>query len=105
MKRLSLKELIKEKLNSGMTQYELADLVGISQGSIQKYLSTNTVPTLETLKKFANAFNIPLNSFIGNGIELSNTNDEMLNEIMVLASRLPNTKKKLVIEMIKGLLD
>ena len=89
MPKINLRNLISQKIASGMTQYELADLVGISQASVQKYLNTNTVPNLATLKKFASTFSIPLSDFIGEGHDLGVVADPLTLEAIKLFGSLP----------------
>ena len=50
-----IKEILKEK---GLTQQELADMIGITRISIVKTLAGN--PSQETLERIATALNIPM---------------------------------------------
>ena len=50
-----IKEILKEK---GLTQQELADMLGITRISIVKTLAGN--PSQETLEKIATALNVPM---------------------------------------------
>jgi transcriptional regulator with XRE-family HTH domain len=48
-----LREYIETELRSGTSQVALAKKMGVSPGSIYKWLNTDTVPDLATLKKVA----------------------------------------------------
>ena len=50
------KELLKEK---GLTQQELADMVGVSYQSMKQTLNASSVTT-STLEKIATALNVPM---------------------------------------------
>ena len=53
---MRIKELVKEK---GLTQQELADMVGVSYQSIKQTLNASSVTT-STLEKIATALNVPI---------------------------------------------
>ena len=53
---MRIKDLLKEK---GITQQELADMVGVSNQSIKQTLNASSVTT-STLEKIATALNVPM---------------------------------------------
>ena len=53
---MRIKELLKEK---GLTQQELADMVGVSYQSIKQTLNASSITT-STLEKIATALNVPM---------------------------------------------
>ncbi|CCX78096.1 helix-turn-helix domain-containing protein [uncultured Parabacteroides sp.] len=53
---MRIKELLKEK---GLTQQELADMVGVSYQSMKQTLNASSVTT-STLEKIATALNVPM---------------------------------------------
>ena len=53
---MRIKELLKEK---GLTEQELADMVGVSYQSIKQTLNASSVTT-STLEKIATALNVPM---------------------------------------------
>ena len=53
---MRIKELLKEK---GLTQQELADMVGVSYESMKQTLNAPSVTT-STLEKIATALNVPM---------------------------------------------
>ncbi len=48
----------------GMTQEEMADIVGVRKTSISNYESGYATPTLATLKRFMENFNLPASYFL-----------------------------------------
>lgn len=57
-----LQELRKEK---GLTQEELAEALFVSRTAISKWESGETVPNTETLKLLSKAFNVSINTLLG----------------------------------------
>ena len=51
-----IKEIIEARKDKNITQKELSDLTGITQGDISKIENGNANPSLKTLKKLAAAF-------------------------------------------------
>lgn len=49
----------------GLTQYQLADELGISQNQISSYERANSTPTVETLAKMAALFNTSADYLLG----------------------------------------
>lgn len=58
-----MRDMIKEELNKGVTQRDLAKRIGFSHGTIQKILFTDTKYTYETRKKVADYFRVPVAHF------------------------------------------
>lgn len=48
------------RVNAGLFQQEAATLIGVSRATLQNYESGKTVPTWETAKKIAQAYNFPM---------------------------------------------
>ncbi|ACV38749.1 helix-turn-helix domain-containing protein [Leptotrichia buccalis] len=51
-----IREIISARKDKNITQKELSDLTGITQGDISKIENGNANPSLKTLKKLAAAF-------------------------------------------------
>ena len=84
---INLKKLRKER---NLSQQELAEILGISQQSINKYENHDVQPDFHTLKKMAMFFNTSVDYLIGNDDYFSATfNDASLSlsaeEITLLA--------------------
>lgn len=78
----NLKLLRNEK---NVSQQQLADILGISQQSVNKYENKDTEPDIETLIKIANYFNTSVDFLIGNTeirrkIEKTSSNELNKNE-------------------------
>lgn len=61
-----IKNLKKLRLESGISQQKLADIIGISQQSVNKYENHNIEPDIATLILLANHFNTSVDYLIGN---------------------------------------
>ena len=65
MKPTKLKEFVKAQLAQGLTQVALAKKLGVSPGAIYKWLNTDTVPDIATLKKIADNSGLKLLDLLG----------------------------------------
>ena len=74
-----LKNLRKLREESNTTQKQLAEVVGVSQQSINKYENHNVEPDIETLVRIANYFNTSVDYLIGR-TEDTPVPAEILNE-------------------------
>lgn len=72
-----LKEL-RRKFN--VSQQQLADVIGVSQQSINKYENHNVEPDIATLKAMANYFNVSIDYLVGydKSEQSESANDELL---------------------------
>lgn len=95
-----LKNLKKLREEAGVSQKTLAESIGVSQQSINKYENHNIEPDIETLIRIANFFNTSVDYVIGNTevrrkIEIVHTfelNDE--EEKVLVGYRKLNRKQK-----------
>lgn len=76
----------KARLKASMTQQELSEKSGINSVSISQYEKGLRNPKVETLKKFADALQIPLYELM--------TEEEMLADAEYLTKELKAAKKK-----------
>lgn len=60
-----LKNLRKLREESGISQKALADAIGVSQQSINKYENHNIEPDIETLIRMADFFNTSIDYIVG----------------------------------------
>lgn len=60
-----LKNLRTLRLQSGITQKQLADAIGVSQQSINKYENHNIEPDIETMKRLADYFRTSIDYLVG----------------------------------------
>lgn len=84
----------------GLTQSEAAKKMGIVRSTYSNYEAGNREPDNDTLKKFAEFYEVSIDYLLGNI-----TNDQAMNDVIEAYDRLPQHKKKLVDDMIKALLD
>src|SRR5690625_5657634 len=67
--------LKKLRKRSGLTQYELAKRLGMSRGKLANYEQGTREPDFDTLKMFANHFNVSTDYLLGHNDEPFNHND------------------------------
>ena len=60
-----VKNLRKLRMNKGISQQRLAEVIGTSQQSINKYENHNVQPDLQTLIRFADFFHVSVDYLIG----------------------------------------
>ncbi len=61
-----LKNLKTLRTQAGLSQQKLADIIGTSQQSINKYENQNIEPDIDTLIKLSDIFNTSVDYIIGN---------------------------------------
>ncbi|MNW48781.1 HTH-type transcriptional regulator ImmR [compost metagenome] len=98
----------------GMTQQEVADKLGVSNGAISGYERNYRDPDTEMLKKLATLYEVSVDYLTGNVVNEStatyevNRETKLREEIKRLSEmivELPEQKRKLVEEMIRTLSD
>lgn len=82
-----VRNLKKLRTKNGVTQGQLADAVGVSQQSINKYENHNIEPDIDTLIAIADFFNTSVDELVGH---YSNTEDNNI------AFRLNNDELRLI---------
>lgn len=70
---MRIKDVLKER---GMTQQELADMIGVSYQSIKQTLNAPSVTTA-TLEKIASALNVPMWQLFASPEEIQPKNDSL----------------------------
>lgn len=63
-----IKNLRNLRLNQGVSQQQLADVIGTTQQSINKYENHSTEPDIDTLIKIADYFQVSVDFLIGHSI-------------------------------------
>ena len=93
------------RTQAGISQKSLADIVGTSQQSINKYENQNVEPDISTLKRIADHFGVSVDYLIGH--EPSSSNVPVLNEdelkIIAFYRALNKQQQKALINLIKEL--
>ena len=60
-------EILQQRINHGMSQNELAKMIGVSQRSVSVWENGEAIPRNITCMKLANAFGLPRDYFIPDG--------------------------------------
>ncbi len=90
-----VKNLKKLRVKSGISQQRLADIIGTSQQSINKYENHNVEPDIDTLITLADYFDTSVDYLIGHteidhkfeevhSYDLNNEESELINEYRLL---------------------
>jgi transcriptional regulator with XRE-family HTH domain len=91
---------------SGTTQRQLAEAIGVSQQSVNKYENHNIEPDIETLIRIADYFNTSVDCVIGHGKERISSPDSDTLELsavereLIRRYRLLNPKQRKCIETV-----
>lgn len=91
-----VKNLRKLRNEYKISQKQLADVIGVSQQSINKYENHNIEPDIETLKSIANYFNTSVDYLIGYINE--NKTDNKHHELLRIFDQMTEQQQKLFIE-------
>lgn len=87
---------------TGKTQGEISKILGIPRSTYSNYELGNREPDAEVFKKISDYYGVSIDYLMGNE---NTTNDQARNAVIEAYNRLPQSKKKLVDDMIKALLD
>lgn len=90
-----VENLKKLRIKHKISQKQLADVIGVSQQSINKYENHNIEPDIDTLKSLANYFNTSIDYLVG----YSNKNTLDINsELLYIFNQMTSDQKRLFIE-------
>lgn len=82
---MNLGAKIKELRKGNMTQSELANMIGVSLKTIQRFESNDRSPSIEALEKMAKALNVDVTYFLSpESIQNQKQNDAMKAMITIL---------------------
>ncbi|MBR2895133.1 MAG: helix-turn-helix transcriptional regulator [Oscillospiraceae bacterium] len=82
--------LVSLRRDLGLTQLDLAKMLGLSRSAIGMYESGKREPNLETLELFANYFHVDMNTLTGQNMDampLHNEDRELTEYLEMLRSR------------------
>lgn len=104
-----LKNLKTLRMQSGISQKQLADVIGVSQQSINKYENHNVEPDIDTLIALADFFEISVDYLVGHSeisepVSQVNLTSSELNLIKDLRKLSPRQKESIQL-IIKNYLD
>lgn len=86
----------------GWTEYQLAEKSGLTQSTISSWYRKNMIPSIPSLEKICNAFDITLSQFFAietDTFSLTDLQKELLNE----SNRLSADQQKALIDFFKTL--
>lgn len=95
-------KLLRDK--RGLSQERASKMMGIVRSTYANYEAGNREPDNDTLKKFSEFFEVSTDYLIGNDTIKNNNDHEKNDELLDILSRLPQDKKRLVIEIAKSYL-
>lgn len=108
-------KLKKARENKRLTQQQVADLLGVSNGAISGYERNYRDPDTETLKRLAELYDVSVDYLTGmvvkqnQAVYSTNSNEKIIiEEKLKLADailNLPENEKKLVLDMVQALKD
>ena len=99
---IKLRDLRKQR---GLTQQELADIVGVSNVSLSNYERGVQMPDIYTLTKIANALGVSIDTLLGLNDNESDDPPRTI-EAKILASgidRLPKTQREQALNVVKAM--
>lgn len=97
-----VKNLKKLRMEQGVSQQQLADFIGVSQQSVNKYENHNVEPDIETLSLIAEFFNVSIDYLVGHD-ENREADGDTLSLLRIFKQMTPK-QKTLYINMGKTLL-
>ena len=86
-----------------MSRYALSQQSGISQASISTLLNRKCIPTIPTLEKICDAFNITIAQFFSSNGSVPDLTEEQ-KEVLEIWTQLNEREKELVMAYIQGLM-
>lgn len=85
-----LDRIVQLRLERNWSEYQLAQESGITQSTISTWYRKNTIPTIPSIEKICNAFNITLSEFFiedsSKAVELTDTQIRLLRYAERLSS-------------------
>lgn len=97
-----LKRITDLRTLKGWSEYQLAEKSGLTQSTISSWYRKNMVPSIPSLEKICNAFDITLSQFFAietDSFSLTDLQKELLNE----SNRLNADQQKALIDFFKTL--
>jgi len=101
------RRLTELRKNRHLTQAELAEQIGMARGVIAYYESSAKNPTVGTLQKFAEFFNVPVSALLedGRGEPARPGPTGKLDQLVDQVRQLSPTKQKVVVHMLGGVVN
>lgn len=95
-----LEKIRKLRLERDWTEYQLAEKSGLPQSTISSWYRKNMQPSISSLEKICDAFNIPLSQFFTDAptVELTERQRKILREI----NRLSKNQQEKLLQFLKS---
>ena len=98
-----VKNLKKLRLEFGISQQQLADVIGVSQQSVNKYENHNVEPDIETLIAIAEYFNVTIDYLVGRDESRAEDRDSQI--LFNQYNLMEQEQKRLYIDIGKAILN
>lgn len=96
--KMKLTENIKKfRKESGMTQQQLAEKVGVTRQTISKWEKGLSLPDAESLTALADIFHVPVNELLGTDKEYKNADDLNTSLLLMLNEQLMRRERRTTI--------
>lgn len=96
-----LKKITKYRLERNWTEYQLAEKSGLPQSTISSWYRKNQIPTIPSLEKICEAFNITLAQFFSDEnleiIQVTKKQSDLIHEW----NKLEENQQSAVLELLK----
>ena len=89
-----LDKITKLREERNWSEYKLSEEAGLTQSTISSWYRNNTCPTIPSLEKICNAFDITLSQFFKESDELLFTLNQTQIDLIEVFSKLNNNQKK-----------
>lgn len=74
----------KYRLEKGLTQKELGELCGMADSAVRRYENGRSNPTLETVKRFADALNVFITDLVNENVEYDRPDSPTPSDELIL---------------------
>lgn len=98
-----LDKITKLRLERNWSEYQLAEKSGLTQSTISSWYRKNLIPTIPSLIKICEAFDITLSQFFLDTDEASIQITEQQHRLLYYASKLDTEQYNALIEFLKTL--
>jgi transcriptional regulator with XRE-family HTH domain len=94
------------RVAKGLTQYELADALGMTRDQVVYYERISPNPSLELVKKVADFFGVTVGEMLNDTAKaaLKPGPASQIEQLAARAAKLPRAEQKVVIKMLQGVL-
>ena len=96
-----LDRIVELRLERGWTEYQLSQQSGITQSTISAWYRKNTLPSIPSLQKICNAFNISMSEFFMEEDTTSVHLNETRFRLLRYAERLNGTQLSSMLKFLK----